>query len=210
MSNMVPVINGRRAIGNPTINSLDGKTRAPLRTLMADSFTDAERAEYGLYLVDTTPPEGKQWTGAFTGAPPVAVFEDVPPPFSTADVAKAAMVQWIDALTEAIMATYPKSVQARWQIEEAAARAVKAGTADAAQTALVADEGAAKDRTPEEHADAIIANADRFNAIVGQINALFLETDKALDEAAGPEDYVTILDAAKAKAAPLAAAYGLG
>lgn len=74
-------------IGNPILTSLDGETRAPLRTLLADSFTAQDRAAYGLYLVDTTPPEGKRWAGTFedVGGVPVAVFEDLPPP-STDDV----------------------------------------------------------------------------------------------------------------------------
>lgn len=132
-----------------------------------------------------------------------------PPTYTTADEAKAAMVAWIDRMTAKIMATYPKSVQARWQIEEAAARAVKAGTATQQQTDLVTNEGAAKGRTAAEHADAIIANADRFHDIVGQTNALFLATDKALDEATDPAEYEVILENAKSQAAPLADAYGL-
>lgn len=119
------------------------------------------------------------------------------------------MVKWIDRLTAKVMANYPLAVQHRWEIEEAAARAVIASTADVVQLNLVSEEGAAKGRTQEEHAEAIIANADKFRAIAGQINKLFLATDKALNDATDPAQYEIILDAAIAQAAPLAEAYGL-
>lgn len=138
----------------------------------------------------------------FTSPPP-------PPAYATAAVARLAMVKWIDGLTAQVMDQYPRAVQARWSIEEAAARAVKADTATADQLALVTDEGAAKSRTPEEHADRIIANADRFRAIADQINKLFLATDAALEAATDPAQYETILDNAIAQAGPLATAYGL-
>lgn len=142
---------------------------------------------------------------------PVAPYVAPPtsPAYATAAEAKAAMVQWIDGLTSQVMDQYPRAVQARWSIEEAAARAVKAGTADTAQTDLVTSEGAAKGRTPEEHADRIIANADRFRAIADQINKLFLATGKALDEATAPYQYEAILNSATDQAGALAAAYGL-
>jgi len=83
---MTPVRNidgqWQRASGNPTLTSLDGETRAPLLTILHDSWSEQERAAFGVYMVDTTPPEGKQWTYAFEDddGVPVAVFEDIPPP----------------------------------------------------------------------------------------------------------------------------------
>ena len=135
--------------------------------------------------------------------------EPRPPEYATAEEARLAMVGWIDSLTAQVMDQYPKAVQARWEIEEAAARAVKAGTATTAQTELVTREGSAKSRTPVEHADAIIANADRFRAIADQINTLFLATDAALQAATDPYQYEVILDGAIAQAQPLAQAYNL-
>lgn len=130
-------------------------------------------------------------------------------PYKTAAEARLTMVKWIDGLTAQVMDQYPRAVQARWSIEEAAARAVKAGTATQDQTDLVTNEGAAKGRTPEEHADRIIANADRFRAIADQINTLFLATDAALAAETDPANFEGILNAAIARAAPLATAYGL-
>lgn len=80
---MTPVRNTnghwQRATGNPTLDSLDGETRAPLRTILHDSWTPEQRAAFGVYMVDTSPPEGKVWTGAFEDddGVPVAVFEDI-------------------------------------------------------------------------------------------------------------------------------------
>jgi hypothetical protein len=146
---------------------------------------------------------GDSWDGETFTSPPK------PPAYATAAEARRAMVGWIDGLTSQVMDQYPRAVQARWSIEEAAARAVKADNATADQLALVTTEGAAKGRTPPEHADAIIGNADRFRAIADETNKLFLATDKALADATGPEQYEAILDGAIAQAGPLAEAYEL-
>lgn len=62
--------------GNPTLDSRDGERRAPLATILADSWTDEERAGFGVYLVDETPPAGHRWTGelALVAGTPAAVF----------------------------------------------------------------------------------------------------------------------------------------
>lgn len=133
-----------------------------------------------------------------------------PPAYATAAEAKAAMVQWIDRMTAKVLSRYPESVRVRWPEEEAAARAVKAGTATSEQTTLITDEGAAKGRTPTEHADIIIGHADNFRTISSEVNKLFLSVDAALDAEADPAQYEVILDDAKAQAETLAAAYGLG
>ncbi|MDF3413293.1 hypothetical protein HKX54_02395 [Sulfitobacter sp. M57] len=132
-----------------------------------------------------------------------------PLPWSSYTEARLAVVQWINGLTSQTISLYPDAVQKRWAIEEEAARAVKAGTADAYQTQIVTEEGAAKGRTAIEHADAIIVNADRFHGIADQVNKLFLATDKALSDASSPREYPAIFATAQAQAAPLAAAYGL-
>lgn len=75
-----------RLVGNPTLTSLDGETRASLRTILAESWTEQERAAFGVFLVDTAPPQGKRWTGAFQDSEgsPLPVFEDLPPPTTDA------------------------------------------------------------------------------------------------------------------------------
>lgn len=130
-------------------------------------------------------------------------------PIQTAEQARKEVVRWIDGISAQVLDMYPRAVQARWMIEEAAARAVLGGTDTDAQLELITREGAAKGRTPGEHAQAVVKNADRFRAITDQINTLFLATDTALQQANHPSQYVQILARAKEQAAPLAEAYGL-
>lgn len=69
-----------RITGNPTLTSIDGEERCTFGSIRDSS---PERlAEFGVYDVDTTPPEGQRWTGQFDGTvtPPVAVFEEMPAP----------------------------------------------------------------------------------------------------------------------------------
>ena len=66
--------------GNPTLTNLNGEIRASLETILSDSWTKADRESFGVYVVDTTPPEGKRWTGTFADNAPV--FEDKPAPTS--------------------------------------------------------------------------------------------------------------------------------
>lgn len=162
---------------------------------------------------------GRYWNGTeLTDSPPPPPPPEPQPTYATATEARKAMVGWIDGLTAQILDQYPRAIQARWVVEEAAARAVKHDAnepdetlhiATPEQVALVTDEGAAKGRTPEEHADAIIANADAFRAISAEINKLFLATDAALQAETDPFQYEAILEAAKSQAAPLAEMYGL-
>lgn len=127
----------------------------------------------------------------------------------TAEDARKEIVRWIDGISSQVLDLYPRAVQARWMIEEAAARAVLNGTDTDAQLELITREGAAKGRTPGEHAQAIVKNADRFRAITDQINTLFLATDAALQQAEHPAQYLDIMSRAKEQALPLAEAYGL-
>lgn len=133
----------------------------------------------------------------------------IPPAYPTRDAAKRAVVRWIDGLTAQVLDQYPAAVRARWAIEEAAARAVIDGDYTPDQLALVTNEGAAKGRTPAEHAARIIAHADNFRAIADQVNTLFLAIDGQLDAAASPAEFEAILEWGKEQAAPLASQYGL-
>lgn len=146
-----------------------------------------------------------EWTVA--DKPPEEILDSIP--WQTYIEARKALVKWINGLTAQILDLYPEATQQRWKIEEAAARAVIAGNADAEQTAIVTDEGATKGRTPAEHAASIIANADRYKAIANEVNKLFLPVDQALQDAESPLEYPAIFEAAKLQVAPLAAAYGL-
>lgn len=49
----------KRISGNPIITSLDGKTKAPLLCILHPTWTDGERAKYGIYIaVPVDVPEG--------------------------------------------------------------------------------------------------------------------------------------------------------
>lgn len=68
--------------GGSKLTSLDGSRVATLRTITADGWPENFAQDvFGLYKVDTTPPEGKVWTGGFVieDGLPVAVFEDIDP-----------------------------------------------------------------------------------------------------------------------------------
>lgn len=125
--------------------------------------------------------------------------------------ARRAVVAWIDSLMWQIDSLYPKPVQLQWRKEEAAARAYlsEPSVATQAQVALLTRDGEAKGRTPEAHAQAIIDNADRFEAIGDNTRNLFLQTDARLQAATDPSEYPAIFEWAKQQAAPMASAYGL-
>ncbi len=76
-----------RITGNPTLKSLDGTRKAPLRTILHKSWSAADRAAFGVYVVEPAAvPEGKRTVGApryeRQGAAVVEVrdLEDVPKP----------------------------------------------------------------------------------------------------------------------------------
>ena len=192
--------------GNPTLTSVDGTERANFRTILNQGRPN----EFDIYDVDTSA-KGKRWTGEFDGSvtPPVAVFEDVPPLYLTADQARLAMTSWINNLTGQIQDEYPDVVQKGWEAEEAMAIAFEAGTITPEQTAILSDDAKAKGRKPAEHASRILHKATAFRSIALRTRTLWLATDKALEAATDPSEYEGILATAIEQAAPLAAAYGL-
>lgn len=192
------------------------------RTGFPKHLTDEIRAEYGMVPVPdlprpehdpltqvVEPGEVTQVEGAWVRGWTVRDKHPEEYPIQTAEEARKEVVRWIDGISAQVLDMYPRAVQARWMIEEAAARAVLGGTDTDAQLELITREGAAKGRTPGEHAQAVVRNADRFRSITDQINTLFLATDAALQQANHPAQYVQILARAKEQAAPLAEAYGL-
>jgi hypothetical protein len=74
-------------VGNPVLLSLDGKVKAPLLTILAPSWSEADRAKFGVYTVEPfVVPEGKQVTGlpryekVDGGIVQVGDLEDIPAP----------------------------------------------------------------------------------------------------------------------------------
>ena len=186
------------------------------------SMSTEAKLALGVYEVEKkgTVPEGRVLTGTelvlegknvveqptHRDMTPEEVFDALP--YQTAAQAKAAVVGWIDKLTNQVIGQYPQAVRERWPTEEAAARAVFNGTATSAQTRLITREGEVKGRTPLEHAGRIITLADDFREIADHVNTLFLAVDAQLD-AAKPSQFESILEWAMQQAAPLAADYGL-
>jgi len=167
-----------------------------------ETLTDKEAPE-GHAVAPQKPGQNYEWDGS------VWVPTTPPPAFPTYEAASQAMVMWIDNLTARIEGRYPSAVKANWPAEEAMARAHVKGTATDAQTATLETDAAAKGRTPTEHAERIIANADAYRAISDQVRALWLATEAQLQDVTDPYDYEKVLEGAKAQATPLADAYGL-
>lgn len=69
----------KRLTGNPTLTSLDGEERCTFGSIRDSS--PARLGAFGVYDVDTAPPEGQRWTGQFDGTvtPPVAIFVALDP-----------------------------------------------------------------------------------------------------------------------------------
>jgi len=67
--------------GNPTLTKLDGSARAPWKTITSPGWPADYHEQFGVYEIDTTPPEGKIWTGEITDVDglPEPVFVDAPP-----------------------------------------------------------------------------------------------------------------------------------
>jgi hypothetical protein len=73
--------------GNPTLTSLDGEVRAPLATILHESWTAEDRAKFGVHVVEPCRiPDGKRPVGSpiyekRDGAVvEVREFEDIPAP----------------------------------------------------------------------------------------------------------------------------------
>lgn len=74
-----------RIDGNPTLTSLDGEVRAPLAVILHESWTDEDRAKFGIYQVHPPKvPSGKRVVGEISyvregnGARAVMMVEDAP------------------------------------------------------------------------------------------------------------------------------------
>jgi len=190
--------------------------REPSTELLAQygvyDATETSRPDYDRYtqkLVESFSDVSGSWEQVWTveNKTEAEILEGLP--WQDATAARKAVVEWIDGLTSQIEGLYPSAVQKRWAEEEAAARAVVAETPTQDQLDMMTYEGAAKGRTALEHANAVIANADRYRSIANEVNKLFLATDAKIQAAASPLEYPAIFEWAQEQAAPLAQAYGL-
>lgn len=76
MTPFLKTADGYITAGNGVYLSLDGQTQASLGTILHESWTQQERAAFGIYLINTTPPEGMRWTSIIAEHEgiPAAVF----------------------------------------------------------------------------------------------------------------------------------------
>lgn len=133
----------------------------------------------------------------------------LPPAYPTAQSAKSAILNWINALTTQITDQYPAAEVASWPSKNDAARLVVAGTARADQEKMVQDEADLRGRSLQDQAAHIVAKADAYQGIISATSGLRQKTEAAIDAASTPEEWEAIINAALAQAAPLLAAHGL-
>lgn len=104
--------------GNPTLTSLDGARKAPLRVILHSSWTPQDRAQYGIYQVEPVEvPAGKRVTGEPTYelrgdrvVQTVSLEDALPaqvPPEKAGRL--AAMQKQLDALVERVAALEAKA-----------------------------------------------------------------------------------------------------
>jgi len=94
-----------RTAGNPVIQSLDGTKKAPLRVILHPSWADADRAEYGVYVVPPpVVPDGMVAVSApiFSERDGKVVatvrLADTPPKKTTSSHAEAALHAWAESM----------------------------------------------------------------------------------------------------------------
>ena len=109
----------------------DGKARAPAQTLISSSWTDGQRARFGLYLIaPQSPPEGQRVTGRSYQRTPegkvveVITTEPIPAPVSvTPRQMRLALLQsGLMAQVNAYVATLPEAVTIEWEYATAVER----------------------------------------------------------------------------------------
>jgi hypothetical protein len=162
----------------------------------------------GWVTAETPPPDGlAQWNGnGWTVLDQRPLPPDVYPDVQSA---RAAMLGFIERLTDQVTSQYPKAEVAAWPSKAEAARAVIADTARADQVALIQDEADIVGATLADQAAAIVVKAVVFEAIVAKVSGLRQSTDAALVLATTSAEREAVLDAATIQATDMATAYGL-
>lgn len=165
----VKLTNGKfeRITGNPLVQHITDDVHAPLHTILHPSWTSEDRAAFGVYLVDATPPDGQQWAGRADNISglPVAVFEPVPLTEILNQKAREVDADFT-AACNVIRAGYtPDEIQS-WPQQQYQAEAYTADS-NAAVPLLTAMAGA-RGVTVAELAARILANASAYSEAYGQ------------------------------------------
>jgi hypothetical protein len=105
----------------PILTSLDGETRSPLATILADSWTAEDRAAFGIYLVERAkPPPGHVIMSSsfdMVDGLPVHVIETqlfVPPSVTPRQMRLALLAYGLLDTVEAFVAQQTRDVQISW------------------------------------------------------------------------------------------------
>lgn len=104
-------------------------------------------------------------TGEFTTPPE-------PPRYTTADEARTAIYDAIDAFTASVTGRVPVDEKASWIAKEDAARAFLADTESASQTALLSVEAHFTGEEVKDLALKIITKADEYRAVVATVTGI--------------------------------------
>lgn len=153
--------------GNQTLTNKNGDTRASISTVSSVSWTDTDRAEYGIYRVDVTPPAGHRWTGQVDNIDglPVPVFEPVPLAEIAAKKAREIGVDF-EATCNAIRSGYTSDEIQSWPQQQAQAEAYNADPG--ASVPLLAAMAEARGASVSDLVSRILANAAAYSAAYGQ------------------------------------------
>tara|TARA_R110000851_G_scaffold32845_4_gene87840 strand:- start:2587 stop:3222 length:636 start_codon:yes stop_codon:yes gene_type:complete len=201
--------------GTPQRYSLEQFKRDNPRTGFPDPLSAGDLTPYGVFFLRSDKPKHNAATQvisdtgiALEGGSWVVQWA-VSDLYPDAQSARAAMLGFIERLTDQVTSQYPKAEVAAWPSKAEAARAVIADTARADQVALIQDEADIAGATVADQVTAIVKKAVVFEAIVAKVSGLRQKTDKALVAATTSAEREAVLDAATIQAADLATAYGL-
>ena len=138
---------------------------------------------------------------------PASVTVTFPPRFPDLAAARTAMLARIEAIEVQITGPVSEGERQSWTAKEAEARAFVADAT--AQTPILSAEAQITGEPLADLAAKVIARATLFKAAAGAIAGLRRATDTQLAAVTDPNDYETVLAAADAQAAALAAQLGI-
>lgn len=134
-----------------------------------------------------------------------------PPAVPTADAAVAILNSWIDRVAEQVTREYPAIERASWATQDVAGRQyLRLGDdGTTAEHLALLDAIRLSSETRQYIAESIVAKADAYTAIVGALGKFRRETSYAIASGTTPEQWESIIVAARASAITELAQFGL-
>lgn len=130
-----------------------------------------------------------------------------PPAFPTKSAAQAAMLGWIEELSDEITGKRPLAEKLSWPTKLMVAKEYLANQAGEVP-AMISTEAALRGSTPVELAELIVAKGLTFAAAATAIAGLRAKTEAALDAVTDPYEHEVVLAAAMQEAVTLKAQLG--